>query len=642
MSTRAPLHPRAPHWRLGIALLSLLVASTAAAATKPAPAPREIDRCQCGPLDVLFAIDDTGSMGGSLSAFQASFPTLLNQIITSSSNDYQLGLITFKDDVTVVEDFAPNNGAVVGAAINGLGAGGGWGAPEASDEALNTGINNIVGRPNQNGGFTGIWRTGARRVVVLITDNLPGGFNDNYTGNALANAMAQDASNKGIRIHAVYVPTAGTPDATVVGIMQNYATVSQGAYRLTNPDGSDVPQAVQDFMSDCRQPSDVYMKDTAADFGTEPSTGTIYWSPDIKVCNNPSGCASSGNPVYGSPNNYVFVTLRNNGPVRPTGPIGGSLHLYYLPSGGNASWPGSWQLIKVEHGIFLDAGEVRDIRFQWANVPVPGHYCLLARWVSAGDPMTFPEFIGSSTYTNTQRNNNIAWRNIDVIRAVVGGSVGTTYDVRPVPGRITDLLIRPERPFPGKVALDLGDEGMKLWEAGGGRATGVEGKEGTVLYFGRDGGAIHGLRPTREVDVRLHLTFISDGSEDGTFPVHIEDLDVEAKTVTGGVRYEVTLLKPETEPFPAELAAVRNREGLVELTWPHVVHHKAYRVLRSDKPDGRGEEIAAFEAGEARETEAVRFIDAESKGRPFFYSVVSISEGGETISAPATADTRNE
>jgi hypothetical protein len=162
---------------------------------------------------------------------------------------------------------------------------------------------------------------------------------------------------------------------------------------------------------------------------------------------------------------------------------------------------------------------------------------------------------------------------------------------------------------------------------------------GTTLHFGRDGGVIHGLRATRPMDERLHITFHSDGTADGTFPVHVFDVDAETKTDVGGVRYEVTVLRPEAEPFAVDLAARRTKDGSVELSWPHAVHHRAYRILRSTEPEpGTGDEIGEFDAGEARETEAVRFIDPEGRGRRFYYSVVSMSDGGEKLSAAVTAD----
>ncbi|MCP3100229.1 VWA domain-containing protein [Myxococcus sp. K15C18031901] len=642
MSKRGTLGARTTPW-FGTALLCLLVATQAAAAAK-APArgePPYVDRCECGPLDVVFAIDDTGSMGGSLASFQAGFSTLLSQIQISSNGDYRLGLVTFKDDVTVVHDLAAGNDVAVSTSISTLFANGGWGAPEASDEALNTVVNNLGARAGQTGNFFGYWRTGARRVVILITDNLPGGFNDNYTGPALANAVGAAAGANGIKIHAVYVPTSGTPDPTAVSIMQGYATASNGLFRQTAPNGSDAALAVQDFLSDCRQPSDVFIRDTPADNGYEPSTGSIYMSPDIKVCNNVNGCGTSTNPVYGSPNNYVFVTLRNYGPNRATGPIGGTLMLYYLSAGGNVAWgSGSWNLIKAEHGIFLDAGETRDIRIPWPNVPVPGHYCLLARWVSPGDPMTYPELIGSNTVTNTQANNNIAWRNVDVIRILTGGTGTTTYDVRPPIGRALTLHIKPTKTvFPGAVALDLGERLYALWKAAGGKAEGLEGVEGTRLRFGGGGGSLT-FRTQEKMDERIHLTFTSKG-EAGEFPVNVFETDDKGQEL-GGVRYDVNVLSPDTAPFPVDLAARLDREaGVVALTWPHAVHHKAYRIYRTDKLDGtRGEAIGGFEVDAATtETTALRFFDKDSAaGKRFYYSVESISGGGSTFSDFVTPD----
>ncbi|NTX57264.1 vWA domain-containing protein [Myxococcus sp. CA039A] len=641
MSKSNTLRPRAMSW-LGAAMLCLFMSSQVASAARvPAPVPPkeppQVDPCECGPLDVVFAIDDTGSMGGSLTALQANFSNLLTQIQTSSNGDYRLGLVTFQDDVTVRVDLGAGNDTQMQAQIASLTANGGWNLPEASDEALNTVIHNIAFRPNQNGAFTGYWRTGARRVVVLITDNLPGGFNDSYTSNALASLQAQEAYNEGIRIHAVYVPTGGTPDPTVVGIMQNYATVSQGAYRLTAPSGADVPQAVQDFLSDCRTPSDVFIRDTPADNGWEPSSGAIWTSPDIKVCNNVNGCASSTNPVFGTPNNYVFVTLRNYGPLRPTGPIGGSLHLYYLASGGNSSWGStSWRRIQTQHNIFLDAGETRDIRIQWANVPLPGHYCLLARWVSDGDPMSYPEIIGSDTVTNTQLNNNIAWRNVDVVRMLPGGTGTTTYDVRPTVGHATTLFIRPEaEPFPGRVTLTLTDRLFAAWEAAGGEAEGLEGVEGTTLFFGGHGGAL-GLHTDKEMDERIHVNFLSDGPE-GFFPMNIFERD-DRKDPIGGVRYEVNVISPDTEPVAVELA-VRGVDGkYTELTWPHTVHHKHYVVYRSENPEaGDMEAIGEVAASEdLSETTAVRFVDASDATRHFFYAVESHTDGNKTLSGWVT------
>lgn len=162
----------------------------------------------------------------------------------------------------------------------------------------------------------------------------------------------------------------------------------------------------------CR--TDVYIKDNATDFGTEPSIGSIWSSPDIRVCTTP-GCVGHQNPEFGQ-TNYVYVTLRNNGPNAPVGnPAVGTLLVYYTASGGAAQWQNDWFSIGAINVTVPGGNTPLEVMVPWNNVPAPGHYCLLARWVSLSDPMTFAELPNSNTVNNTQRNNNIAWKNVNVV-----------------------------------------------------------------------------------------------------------------------------------------------------------------------------------------------------------------------------------
>ena len=56
----------------------------------------------------------------------------------------------------------------------------GAGLPEASDEAKNTTINSLGPRPGQTGDFSfPDWRAyPVVKILILITDAEPGGFND--------------------------------------------------------------------------------------------------------------------------------------------------------------------------------------------------------------------------------------------------------------------------------------------------------------------------------------------------------------------------------------------------------------------------------------------------------------------------------
>ncbi len=109
------------------------------------------------PMDVVFVIDDTGSMSGAISDVKSGLVSIISSIVTTSGGDYQLGLITFKDTVIVEEDFALSNAAVIQTKINSLTASGGGNGPEASDEALNTAVNCLSTHTGQVGDFNGPW-----------------------------------------------------------------------------------------------------------------------------------------------------------------------------------------------------------------------------------------------------------------------------------------------------------------------------------------------------------------------------------------------------------------------------------------------------------------------------------------------------
>ncbi|MFN8490821.1 MAG: LamG-like jellyroll fold domain-containing protein [Caldilineaceae bacterium] len=211
------------------------------------------------PLDVTFVIDETGSMIGAINSIKTDMASIITTINTVSGGNYQLGLVTFKDNVTVRNNLAAGNAAGVTTNINALTANGGVNTPEASDEALNTVINNLTGggtRPQQTGNFSGVWRTNAHKLIILVTDALPAGFDDTYTtgiDDVNAHLRAVQGSNKNIAIAAVTVPGSPTP----VAIMQDYANTTGGVYALTAANGSGAGAIIQKVIQDyctCTQP----------------------------------------------------------------------------------------------------------------------------------------------------------------------------------------------------------------------------------------------------------------------------------------------------------------------------------------------------------------------------------------------------
>ncbi|SDG65202.1 hypothetical protein SAMN05216553_11060 [Lentzea fradiae] len=277
---------------------------------------------------------------------------------------------------------------------------------------------------------------------------------------------------------------------------------------------------------------DAYMRDNLSDVGNEPSSGSIYQSPDIKVCSTPVLCAVSQNPIVGV-NNYVFVDIK-----RKPGGIGnvdGTLHLYRSNLGGGTPWPSGWTHIGSAGATVPVSGTTVMITWPGWNVPGPAHFCLLARWVSSADPMTFAE--GSNTQANAQNNNNIVWRNVDSVRVTPNQPVRVPYTIgNPERGEaIQTLLVEQPVPFGGTVVLDLGRELLDRWKAGGGRAAGVQQVGETQFQVVDTRARFDGVPLKGEERIEVALTF-STRQEVGPAELHVRQLDARGQEL-GGAQY---------------------------------------------------------------------------------------------------------
>lgn len=281
---------------------------------------------------------------------------------------------------------------------------------------------------------------------------------------------------------------------------------------------------------------DVYVRDNASDIGNEPSTGSIYFSPDIKVCWTPTPCAVSQNPIAGA-TNYVFVTLRR----KPTalGNVDGTLVLYRSNLGGGTAWPGGWTYIGNAGASVPVSGTTVMITWPGWNVPGPAHFCLLARWVSNADPMTFAEV--SNTQLNAQRNNNIAWRNVDSIRVRPFQPIRVPYTIGnpdPFDGRQNLVFEQPERQFAGTVTIDLGRELAARWKATGQKGVGVKQVGETQVQLVEPKFArIDGLTLKADERVEIGLTFATD-VEAGPAVLEVRQVDAQGADL-GGAQYRI-------------------------------------------------------------------------------------------------------
>lgn len=210
---------------------------------------------QCGAIDVAFVIDDTASLGGSLSNIKADLNNILNDIQKASGNDYRLALVTFKDNVTVREVFAPNNRDSIAPKILALIAEGGNAIPEAGDEAINTVVNGLAasGRP-QVGDFSVPFRDRAYKMIIYITDAVGGGFDDTYVvgiDDVRMRQFAAQAKDKNIKVSAIYVPTYADDTPKVKPVLQDVATITAGFYLETQQNGTGTAAAIRTIISGC-------------------------------------------------------------------------------------------------------------------------------------------------------------------------------------------------------------------------------------------------------------------------------------------------------------------------------------------------------------------------------------------------------
>jgi serine protease len=173
---------------------------------------------------------------------------------------------------------------------------------------------------------------------------------------------------------------------------------------------------------------DVYLRDYIGDVGN-PTTGLLSSSPDIIVRQQPiadpdgmlgqgSGNeynASLSDEVVQGRDHSIYVRLLNRGgsPATDT-----AVKVYWSPPSTLVT-PQSWTPIGTVTQPAVATNRILTVspRLAWpaGSVPLTGHYCFIAVAGAEGDPEpilpnSFPDwvrFVGS--------NNNVAWRNFNVI-----------------------------------------------------------------------------------------------------------------------------------------------------------------------------------------------------------------------------------
>lgn len=209
----------------------------------------ENDTSGCGPMDLVLAIDVTGSMSYEIDAVREESHQILATAAEAANQDLRVALVVFRDVVTVIHPLTDNLEAV-DAAIGTLDAGGGDGSPEASDIALEEIISGN-GTCVSGAGFSVPFRPSASKVVVLITDAPNGGCDDAHQAadSAFAHEVALEALSAEVYISPVYVYSSAINPVTNA-VMRDYAETTGGLYVLSH-NGAGIAESIGDIIQQC-------------------------------------------------------------------------------------------------------------------------------------------------------------------------------------------------------------------------------------------------------------------------------------------------------------------------------------------------------------------------------------------------------
>src|ERR1051325_4264224 len=137
----------------------------------------------CGPMDVVFIIDETGSMTNVINQVQTQVGKIADAVEVASGGDFQFGLVGMPDNnIDVIENLSADRTAFNTATSKLVVAGGCGGVPY--DEAINAVVNGLGPRPGSEGAHLnacpGASRPRAAKIVILTTHTLPQAFPCQY------------------------------------------------------------------------------------------------------------------------------------------------------------------------------------------------------------------------------------------------------------------------------------------------------------------------------------------------------------------------------------------------------------------------------------------------------------------------------
>ena len=172
-------------------------------------------------IDVVFAVDTTGSMGGLIDGAKRTVWSIANSIRNTDPNaELRIGLVAYRDvgDDYVTKEFALTSDLdAVFAELSSYRAAGGGDTPEDVDAALDVTLHKMQ------------WRSDAKKLVFLVGDAPPASRGDVPTFDVLA----REAGEKQIIINTI---RAGH-DSDTMASFQRIAMLGKGEFSSIQQDG---------------------------------------------------------------------------------------------------------------------------------------------------------------------------------------------------------------------------------------------------------------------------------------------------------------------------------------------------------------------------------------------------------------------
>jgi serine protease len=197
----------------------------------------------------------------------------------------------------------------------------------------------------------------------------------------------------------------------------------------------DLQQVVQNSLG---LVTDVYLRDALGDSGVVPSTGFVSVSPDVIVrtalvadpnasFGEGSGTENDdtlGDVIEHGQDNFIYVRMRNRG----TAPATATTAMVYWSEVATLVTPNMWVNIGTTAPIAVPVGDTLAVTgpLTWPKAglpPVGDHACFVAVLDDPRDPAppippSIPAFDWNAFINFIRNQNNVAWRNFDVVEVL--------------------------------------------------------------------------------------------------------------------------------------------------------------------------------------------------------------------------------